>query len=56
MKESTLKTLIFASYSGPEVVRSSCYRKNIGAEFTHLYIPSMYVLVDHRDPPQPWPL
>jgi hypothetical protein len=23
------------------VVRSSCYQKNIGAEFTHLYIPSL---------------
>jgi hypothetical protein len=39
MKNSTLKILIFASYWGPELVRSSCYGKNIGAEFTHLYIP-----------------
>ena len=31
----------YSNYWGPEVVRSSCYRKNIGAEFTHLYIPSL---------------
>ena len=28
-------------------------KKNIGAEFTHVYF---NVLVDHRDPPQPWTL
>ena len=30
-------------------------QKNIGAEFTHLYV-SFIVLGDHRDPPQPWTL
>ena len=45
-----------SDYGGPEVVRSSCYRKNIDAEFTHLYICTYNVLVDHHDPPQRWPL
>ena len=40
-KLSTLKTLIFANFWGPEVVGSSLYQKNIGAKFTHLYIPSL---------------
>ena len=31
----------YSDYWGPEVVQSSCYRKVIGAEFTHLHIPSM---------------
>ena len=29
----------YSDYWGSEVVRSSCYRKNIGTEFTHLHIP-----------------
>ena len=40
-KLSTLKTLIFANFWGPEVVGSSSCQKNIGAKFTHLYIPSL---------------
>ena len=36
--------------------RSSCYQKNIGAEFTHLYILTFIVLGDFRDPPHTWPL
>ena len=40
-KLSNLKTLIFANFWGPEVVGSSSYQKNIGAKFTHLYIPSL---------------
>ena len=31
----------YSNYWEPEVVGSSCYRKNMGAEFTHLYIPSL---------------
>ena len=37
-KLSTLKTLIFANFWGPEVVGSSSYQNNIGAKFIHLYI------------------
>ena len=42
-------------FVGSEVVRSSLYQKNIGAEFTHLYIHTFILLGDHRDLPQPWP-
>ena len=40
-KLSSKKMMIFANCCGPEVVRSSCYSKNIGAKFIHLYIPSL---------------
>ena len=33
--------LIFANFWGPEVVGSSSYQKNIGAQFTHLHVPSL---------------
>ena len=50
-KLSTLKTLIFANFWGPEVVGSSSYQKNIGAKFTHLYIPSLckeFIVMRHN--------
>ena len=37
----TFKPLIFENFRGPEVVGSSLYQKNIGAQFTHLYVPSL---------------
>ena len=37
-KEVTFKPLIFENFGGPEVVGSSSYQKNIGAELTHLYM------------------
>ena len=33
--------LIFANFWDQEVVGSNTYQKNIGAKFTHLYIPSL---------------
>ena len=41
IKELTFKTLIFGNFWGLEVVGSSLYQKNIGAESTHLYRPSL---------------
>ena len=35
---------------------SSCYPKNIGVKFTHLYTYTFNVLADHHDPPQLWTL
>ena len=32
---------MFANFWGPEVVGSSLYQKNIGAQFTHLHVPSL---------------
>ena len=40
-KKMTFKNLIFGNFWGPEVVGSSLYQKNIGAQFTHLYVPSL---------------
>ena len=37
----TFKPLIFEKFRGPEIVGSNLYQKNIGAEFTHLYMPSL---------------
>ena len=34
----TFKPLIFENFRGPEVVGSSSYQKNIGAEITHYFI------------------
>ena len=50
-KLSTLKTLIFSNFWGPEVVGCSSCQKNIGAKFTHLYIPSLckeFVVMRHN--------
>ena len=41
MKKCTFKNLIFGNFWGPEVIGSILYQKNIGAEFTHLYRPSL---------------
>jgi hypothetical protein len=37
----TFKNLICLNFHGQEVLESSLYQKNIGAKFTHLYIPSL---------------
>ena len=39
-KLSTLKTLIFENFLGPEVSGSNLYQKNIGTKFTHWHMPS----------------
>ena len=33
--------MIFENCQGPEVVGSSLYQKNIGAQLTHLHVPSL---------------
>ena len=50
-KKLTFKNLIFGNFWGPEVVGSSSYQKNIGAEFTHLYRPSLCfkIVVNRHD-------
>ena len=46
---SDFQILIFENFWGPEVVGSSFYQKNMGAEFTHLYWPSLcYKIVVNR--------
>ena len=37
----TFKNPIFGNFWGPEVDGSSLYKRNIGAQFTPLYVPSM---------------
>jgi hypothetical protein len=39
LRKLTFKNLIFGNFRGPEVVGSSSYQKNIGAELIHLYRP-----------------
>ena len=56
MKLSDFKPLIFGNFWGPEVVGSSLYQKNIGAEFTHLYVYAFIVLEDRCESSQPRPL
>ena len=47
----TFKPLIFENFQVPEVVGSSLYQKNIGAQFTHLYVPSLckeFIVMRHN--------
>ena len=43
--ENQIINFYYSDYGGSEVVGSSYYRKNIGAQFTHLHIPSLQTIV-----------
>ena len=51
IKKLTFKRLIYGNFWGPEVVGSTLYQNDIGAELTQLYRSSLYILIDRCNPP-----